>query len=944
MRNDFVRHVLPEMTRPPTRLRSTAIFLLYLLTSFAGLVTVTTALAQSRGSVTQQLNYVERLFRAGNYGQVIEIGNQIDGPLRQTVGENSRDYGAFLTLLAGAHAQIGNAGNAEEILRRALTVFHRATGPQSLEVASTLANLAESLKRSGHPNEAIGYLQQALAIQEARAGANASAVANTLNSIAGCYIDSGRRADAEAILKRAIAIWQRTPRANPVDMTRPMSNLALVYGLSNRENEAERLYLQVIALKRQALGPAHPDLIAPLNNLADIYSRTGRASEAVDLLRFSLSITERILGVDQPVAIPTLINLSSAYASAGDLKNADDLLQRVLRIQAATLGPNHPSVALTLHNLASVRGRSGQTSEAIAYSRDSVRIASAGMKDGIAATAFNTRSFFEGNLFLLDEGRKQKIIGPEATDEAFQTAQWINASTAAAALNQVAVRFSSGSNALAGAVRAQQDALAEYRKADAVLVASISIPGPRNLTQDARLRSRVSELSRDVEQRSERLALDFPDYAALANPRPASAAELAPLLRPSEALIYFVVAEQELHAFVLTNDGLTWVAIPVGSEALLAKVSDFRRGLDADAARKSLTVGKPDLFDLLRSHEMYDLLLKPFEETIREKKNLMIVPTGPLTALPFHLLVTGPPETGNAARDSLEPFRRAQWLAKRQAVTILPSVGSLKIGRALSFRAHAEKPIIGFGDPIFGGTDDPRAGSDQRGLRDVTVDFHPSFADFWKGAGVDRAKLSQALPRLADTADELNAVATTLKAQAGDIRLGAAATETAVKQAPLANYRIVYFATHSLVAGDVNGIGEPSLALSLPAQPTSVDDGLLTSSEVAELSLNADWVVLSACNTISGNRPGAEALSGLARAFFYAGARSLLVSHWAVISSAATTLTISSFKNLAANPEIGGAEALRLAMVAYLNDPTDPWNAYPAMWGPFVVVGDNTAR
>jgi CHAT domain-containing protein len=115
-------------------------------------------------------------------------------------------------------------------------------------------------------------------------------------------------------------------------------------------------------------------------------------------------------------------------------------------------------------------------------------------------------------------------------------------------------------------------------------------------------------------------------------------------------------------------------------------------------------------------------------------------------------------------------------------------------------------------------------------------------------------------------------------------------TEENVKRLPLADYRVVYFATHGLVAGDVEGLGEPSLALTLPKDPSETDDGLLTASEVAQLKLNADWVVLSACNTAAGEKPGAEALSGLARAFFYAGARALLVLHWRIDSKAATRL------------------------------------------------------
>jgi CHAT domain-containing protein len=154
----------------------------------------------------------------------------------------------------------------------------------------------------------------------------------------------------------------------------------------------------------------------------------------------------------------------------------------------------------------------------------------------------------------------------------------------------------------------------------------------------------------------------------------------------------------------------------------------------------------------------------------------------------------------------------------------------------------------------------------------------------------------------------------------------------------------VYFATHGLVAGDVKGVGEPSLALSIPANPTEIDDGLLTSSEVAQLKLNADWVVLSACNTVAGDKPGAEALSGLARAFFYAGARAILVSHWAVESEAATRLTTATFDIMGKDASIGRAEALRRAMLAYLGDTSKDDNANPAYWGPFTVVGEGAVK
>ena len=165
-----------------------------------------------------------------------------------------------------------------------------------------------------------------------------------------------------------------------------------------------------------------------------------------------------------------------------------------------------------------------------------------------------------------------------------------------------------------------------------------------------------------------------------------------------------------------------------------------------------------------------------------------------------------------------------------------------------------------------------------------------------------------------------------------------------VKQTVLADYRVVYFATHGLVSGDVAGLGEPSLALTLPREPTEFDDGLLTASEVAQLKLNADWVVLSACNTAAGDKPGAEALSGLARAFFYAGARALLVSHWSVNSEAATRLTTSTFDIMKADSKLGRAAALRNAMLAHMDDRSSPLNAYPAFWAPFSIIGEGAAR
>jgi CHAT domain-containing protein len=201
--------------------------------------------------------------------------------------------------------------------------------------------------------------------------------------------------------------------------------------------------------------------------------------------------------------------------------------------------------------------------------------------------------------------------------------------------------------------------------------------------------------------------------------------------------------------------------------------------------------------------------------------------------------------------------------------------------------------------------------------------------------GLADTRAVRELPPLPNTADELRTIAKVLGAAADAVNLREAASERRVKAAPLREYHVIHFATHGLVAGDLSGLNEPALVLTPPEVATEVDDGLLTASEIAALELDADWVVLSACNTAAGTSEGADALSGLARAFFYAGARALLVSHWSVFSTAATQLTTKTFATLAAEPRLGRAEAFRRSMLALIEE-----GQGPSYWAPFVIVGE----
>jgi CHAT domain-containing protein len=204
-----------------------------------------------------------------------------------------------------------------------------------------------------------------------------------------------------------------------------------------------------------------------------------------------------------------------------------------------------------------------------------------------------------------------------------------------------------------------------------------------------------------------------------------------------------------------------------------------------------------------------------------------------------------------------------------------------------------------------------------------------------------------------ETGSELCGVARDLGSDpATHVFLGARATKTEIRQlsenGSLAKNKIVQFATHGAIAGDISPTSEPGLILTPPAKDSGTDDGYLSASDIVALKLDADWVILSACNTAAGQANEAEALSGLARAFFYAGARSLLVSHWEVDSDATVKLITNSIAELKVDPttgrpQVGRAEALRRAMLSMIDTGKDR-EVHPAIWAPFILVGEGATR
>src|SRR5262249_53289477 len=372
-----------------------------------------------------------------------------------------------------------------------------------------------------------------------------------------------------------------------------------------------------------------------------------------------MAIREKVLGASHARVGQTLNNLAIVYRRQGKYSEAEGLYKRALAINEQALGTSHPNVAWTLNNMAVLYEGRGESGSALAYSRK----ATAAILAHRAAESTGTprpeavgglvepraRYFQRHVANLAIAARKGIEPAPSLAHEALEIAQWVSQSSAAAAVQQMGTRFASGPGALASLVRESQDLAAVWREQDKTLLDALSNPeGRREQASIDPLRRKIAETEERLNAIAARIDKEFPDYAAVADPKPPTAEEVQRLLGPDEALVFFLAGSKESYlagpkesyAFALTREGFESRTIPTDEKDMAAKVAAFRRGLDVDVLTKSLSMGKAQLFDLAAAHELYVALFGPIEALIKDKPLLLIVPSGPLTALPFHLLVT----------------------------------------------------------------------------------------------------------------------------------------------------------------------------------------------------------------------------------------------------------------------------------------------------------------
>ncbi len=865
----------------------------------------------------------ERYYEAEPYAKkLIDLTRhtRLQSPLLSTEAMN---------LLALIYANQGKLARAEELYKDSLAIRQRKWPNENEQVSDSLTNLGLLYTNFGKYEEAERLLNEALRIRDKILSSNHPKIGAAFNNLGNFYFKIGLMVKAERYYSRSIEILENATD-NEAAITAPLNNLADIYRNTGRAGKALELSNRVLIILNA--NPSENDLkiASTLDDLGGHYFKLGDYAKAEFHVKRALIKVEQNYGSDAPYVAFLLGHLAEIRRLQNQYSEALDLYNRSIIINKRSYGEDHFVTANNYHNLSLLYKTNGKYKKALEFARKSTQpfrccSDSPNQKNlqFFASKRRDLEDFFINQvdiLYLFMDSKDSILQDPTLMDESFKVSQLAHHSEAAKALTRMAARFAVGDVGLSKMVREHQDAVRRYRHLEERLSDEISKnPAERNQDEETYLRNDLKEITERVEKLNKELENHFPEYIELVSREPLSLKSTKKLLAPDEALLCYLVTKEATFLWVIRRDNAIVKRIGVPHDHFSQRIMKLRAGLDLQGNQ-----GIP-IYNLKEASQLHEDLVSPAAPLLEGINHILLVPDSPLESLPFGILIKDEPNFEVDESQDIRDFRTASWMSRDYSISVFPSVSSLKSLRRVVKPSKASHDFIGFGNPLLMGK--------SHSPLNYSVDqlFTPS--------GVANGEIIRQFPALPDTAKEVNDIAIALNADPDKIFLQERATELQVKTSDLSDYRVIAFATHGLIAGELMGLAEPALVLTPPAEGSKEDDGLLTASEVAQLELNADLVILSACNTAAADgSPGAEGFSGLARAFLYAGARSVLVSHWYVSSDATTRLTTKIFRLKAQNPSLTYTQALKQSM-AWLSDSTLPRYAHPSYWGPFSIVG-----
>jgi CHAT domain-containing protein/tetratricopeptide (TPR) repeat protein len=794
-----------------------------------------------------------------------------------------------LAKLGVADVRRGRLQQGRERLEQAVTMADAALPVGALDRVEHRSSYGNALWLLAEKEKAEATLRDAA--EEARLlGPDHPTRAMALSGLAHVLLTQGRLAEAAGLYEQSIAVQKSAEATRPDTLAEAIGALAHARLLQDRPEEAEPLFVECQRLMEQD-GAVYSGLNCQLS-AGTAASRRGDRRLGFERRKATLDRLQAIPNAN-PVAIGVIkFKVADSYAEVGDFAAAETMEREAIAVLAKVRPEGHFQRLIANITLSWIEAQAGRAAAAAPRARAAVERLRADDRRLEVAEAKTT-----GVLENLEAFGRALHVAYLADDRdfGFAMAQVLIESDAGRAAALEKARIASGSDPLSDALRLRQTLMAERLKIDAERLKTLN----GDAAKGAELGKRLAELDTEIESVEARLDREFPDYRALTRPEPITIREAQARLDEAEALVVPVATDQGLFTLALTRTGFTWDLAPVIRPEIRRLAARVRAGLGPDAEGP---------FDAEAAHALHQAIFTSKIRALTDATTTYTIAADPaLSAVPFQVLLT---EAAGAEGD----YRRLPWLVRKAALQMAPSIQAMRPSEAPPAR---DVRFFGAGAPALQGVARPQRALYRAGAPDL-----------------DQVRDLAPLPR---AAEELDQMARAFGRRRAEVIVGAAATEAAVRSAPLENATVVAFATHGLVAGDLDGLAEPALVFTPPASPSPADDALLTATEATLLKMNADWVVLSACNTATGDARDAPGHAGLARAFMFAGARRVLASHWPVRDDAAARLTVDAVRSAQAGAT--PAEALRSATLRLMIDRRVPDAANPSVWAPFTLIG-----
>lgn len=910
---------------------------------FGATATLSSAISYAAGpdACSPQIEQkIARAVSAQSYNDALAEVDSLESDAIGRFGKASRCYGVALAERAAIFQLLDRNVEATPILEKAIELLRSTTDPSDSRLLLALNNYGVNLFVLRRYKEAARVHEEVLDLRRKLEPPDSAATAESLHNLADAYrYISPTDERVKRLYEDALALKGSLDRPDQVSMAQTRQNLASMQENLGQLNDASSNLELALRAYRKNLTADDIRVASVLNRQGNLFFRQGdyataerKFDEAVKLERASKKIQAKTLAA-------TLDDFAANEIQLGKLTHANALAQEALAIRRRVFSDEHPTIARTLSNLSYIAWLTRKYNEALTFARESSQITNTATTIDIAG-----KFRLQRHLLILWSKFSESAADPfsqSAAEEAFLIGQQAMRSDTAATLARTAERFSDREPHLRDLLKQVDDIDRVASALEQNIPHSFSLNSTAEEDKFSRIRIEMSALAHKRRIALAEIENTFPDYARLVAPKPMAGASVQKLLQPNEALVAYLVGLQDVFLWCITREAFTFRRLEISPQQLKRAVDVLRSSLDRDPESDR----NATLFDLGLANDLYNQLLGPVASQLKSKSKLIVVPSGPLIGLPLHLLVASRPKILQPTRGQPDSYKAADWVIRKFAVTEIPAVESLERLRRPTAPMVQRKPMIGFANPLPNPTFQQQAGADNALTPSAKIrggKIRRGLPANIRGAN-DIAALRQFLAKepLPDSESELREVASIVGAADEDLFVGARATESSLKTANLESYRLIYFATHGQVANRF-GESEPSLALTVPDNPNEFDDGLLTASEIAQLKLNADWVVLSACDTASGESGNAEGLSGLARAFFHAGARALLVSNWSLDDISAREIMKATFTALQLGRASTKGQALQQAMVAQINAAgggQKSWDAYPGRWAAFEIVG-----